>query len=117
MYENEVIEQWGGPEEINPDKNGESHYRYRSRGVVVVLSTDTPPIVSLIVAVDKSYATDKGIHVGNTPSEVAKAYGKQDDERGETDRTYLMIYMNLGIVFRIENASDRVEAILILRFE
>ena len=69
------------------------------------------------MAVDKSYATDKGIHVGNTPSEVAKAYGKQDDERGETDRTYLMIYMNLGIVFRIENASDRVEAILILRFE
>jgi hypothetical protein len=117
MSAKEVVGQWGRPEEIEPDKNGGTSYRYAARGILVVLSDDAKPEVSLILVTDKSYATDKGVRVGSASSEVASAHGKQDDERGETDRTYLMIYMNLGIVFRIENASDRVEAILILRFE
>jgi hypothetical protein len=117
MSADEVVGHWGRPEEIEPDKNGGTFYRYASRGILVVLSDDAKPEVSLIVVTDKSYATDKGVRVGSASSEVVSAHGKQDDERGETDRTHLMAYRNLGLVFRVENASDLVEGILILSRE
>ena len=117
MSAEEVVGQWGRPEEIEPDKNGGTSYRYAARGILVVLSDDAKPEVSLILVTDKSYATDKGVRVGSASSEVASAHGKQDDERGETDRTYLMAYRNLGLVFRVENANQRVEGILILSRE
>jgi hypothetical protein len=117
MSAEEVVGQWGRPEEIEPDKNGGTFYRYAARGILVVISDDAKPEVSLIVVTDKSYATDKGVRVGSPSSEVASAHGKQDNERGETDRTYLMAYRNLGLVFRVENANQRVEGILILSRE
>jgi len=55
--------------------------------------------------------------VGSASTEVVSAHGKQDNERGETDRTYLVAYRNLGLVFRVENANERVEGILILSRE
>jgi hypothetical protein len=117
MSADEVIGHWGRPEAIEPDKNGGIFYRYASRGILVVLSDEAKPEVSLIVVTDKSYATDKGVRVGSAASEVTRAHGKQDDEREETDRTRLMAYRNLGLVFRVENASERVEGILILSRE
>jgi hypothetical protein len=117
MSADEVVGHWGRPEEIEPDKNGGTFYRYASRGILVVLSDDAKPEVSLIEVTDKSYVTDKGVRVGSASSEVASAHGKQDDERGDTDRTHLMAYRNLGLVFRVENASDHVEGILILSRE
>ena len=117
MSADEVIGQWGRPEEIEPDKNGGTFYRYAARGILVVISDDAKPEVSLIVVTDKSYATDKGVRVGSPSSEVVSAHGKQDNERGETDRTYLMAYRDLGLVFRVENANQRVEGILILSRE
>jgi hypothetical protein len=117
MSADEMIGHWGRPEAIEPDKNGGTSYRYASRGILVVLSDDAKPEVSIIVVTNKSYATDKGVRVGSAASEVAHAHGKQDDEREETDRTRLMAYRNLGLVFRVENASERVEGILILSRE
>ena len=117
MSAEEVVGYWGRPEEIEPDKNGGTFYRYPSRGILVILSDDAKPEVSLIEVTDKSYATDKGVRVGSASTEVASAHGKQDDERGETDRTYLMAYRNLGLIFRVENTSGQVEAILILSRE
>jgi hypothetical protein len=117
MSAEEVVGQWGRPEKIEPVKNGGTFYRYASRGILVVLSDDAKPEISLIEVTDKSYATDKGVRVGSAASEVASAHGKQDDEREDTDRTHLMAYRNLGLVFRVENASERVEGILILSRE
>jgi hypothetical protein len=79
--------------------------------------TAGPSPISLIVVTDKSDATDKSVRVGSASSEVASAHGKQDNERGETDRTYLMAYRNLGLVFRVENTNERDEGILILSRE
>jgi hypothetical protein len=117
MSAEEVVGQWGRPEEIERDKNGGTFYRYTARGILVVISDEPKPEVSLIEVTDKSYATDKGVRVGSPSSEVPSAHGKQDDERGETDRTRLMAYRNLGLVFRVENATQRVEGILILSRE
>jgi hypothetical protein len=114
MSAEEVVGHWGRPEEIEPDKNGGTSYRYAARGILVVISDDAKPEVSLIVVTDKFYTTDKGVRVGSASSEVVSAHG---NERGETDRTHLMAYRNLGLVFRVENANQRVEGILILSRE
>ncbi|HKX19062.1 MAG TPA: hypothetical protein VJT33_13700 [bacterium] len=79
-------------------------YYWPLRRIGLIAEKDTKRIVALVVSLDDSYKTDRGITVGADINSLRAAYGKEDSvDEHQDDSTY--VYDKIGIAFVVDNGG------------
>jgi hypothetical protein len=79
-------------------------YYWPLKRIGVIADKNSKRIVALVLSLDDTYRTDRGVTVGADVGTIRNAYGKEDrlDEH-QDDATY--VYDKLGIAFVVDNGG------------
>lgn len=79
-------------------------YYWPLKRIGLIAEKNTKLIVALVVSLDDTYQTDRGITVGSDVKTFRAAYGKEDSiDEHQDDSTY--VYDKLGIAFVVDNGG------------
>lgn len=79
-------------------------YYWPLKRIGIIADKDTKKVVALVVSLDDSYKTDRGIAIGSDIGAFRGAYGKEDSiDEHQDDSTY--VYDKLGIAFVVDNGG------------
>ncbi|HEV2438628.1 MAG TPA: hypothetical protein VGX97_01030 [bacterium] len=79
-------------------------YYWPLKRIGVIAQKDSKRIIALVVSLDDTYRTDRGVTIGSDIGAFHSAYGKEDavDEH-QDDQTY--VYDKLGIAFVVDTGG------------
>ncbi|HEV2283020.1 MAG TPA: hypothetical protein VGX75_11605 [bacterium] len=79
-------------------------YYWPLKRIGAIAQNDSKRIVALVVSLDDTYRTDRGVAIGSEIGAFRSAYGKEDrvDEH-QDDSTY--VYDKIGIAFVVDNGG------------
>lgn len=79
-------------------------YYWPLKRIGVIAQKDSKRIIALVVSLDDTYRTDRGVAIGSDIGSFHSAYGKEDavDEH-QDDQTY--VYDKLGIAFVVDTGG------------
>ena len=79
-------------------------YYWPLKRIGVIAQKDSKRIVALVVSLDDTYRTDRGVAIGADIGAVHAAYGKEDSiDEHQDDQTY--VYNKLGIAFVVDSGG------------
>jgi hypothetical protein len=79
-------------------------YYWPLKRIGVIADKDSKRIVALVVSLDDSYKTDRGITIGSDVNTFRTAYGKEERvDQHQDDATY--VYDKLGIAFVVDDGG------------
>ncbi len=90
-------------------------YYWPLKRIGVIVDKTSHRVVGLVVSLDDTYATDKGVAAGSEMEQVRTAYGPEDSvETHQDDET--LVYDKLGVAFVVDKAGalgSRVSVIFV----
>ena len=79
-------------------------YYWPLKRIGVIAERDSKRVVALVVSLDDTYRTDRGVTVGADLNAIRGAYGKEDRvDQHQDDSTY--VYDKLGIAFVVDDGG------------
>lgn len=79
-------------------------YFWPLKRIGAIAQKDSKRIVALVVSLDDTYRTDRGVTIGSDVDAFHTAYGKEDSiDEHQDDQTY--VYNRLGIAFVVDNGG------------
>ncbi len=106
-----------GPLHSQDDLSGKGliGYYWPLRRLGAIADKSTHKIVALVVSLDDTYKTDKGVTAGSELEAVRTAYGREDSvDNHEDDET--LVYDKLGVAFVVDKSGalgSRVSVIFV----
>lgn len=90
-------------------------YYWPLKRIGAIVDKDSHKVVGLVVSLDDTYTTDKGVAAGSEMEQVRTAYGAEDSvENHQDDET--LVYDKLGVAFVVDKAGalgSRVSVIFV----
>jgi hypothetical protein len=79
-------------------------YYWPLKRIGVIAQKDSKRVVALVVSLDDTYRTDRGVAIGSDISALRNAYGKEDSiDQHQDDSTY--VYNKIGIAFVVDSGG------------